>query len=307
MSKILEKRNLVGLPDGSAVEGIVYIKNYSVLPTKSGGSYVGGSLEAKGTIPFKSWANTEAYATLTKADPVIQGPRRVMATINTYGGSFSLVVTHVLEEVKCNFSDFLESKYNIDAYWDSLCTSLKKVTSQEGYEVFTKIMSDGVADRFKEEVAAVSHHDNCYGGLLGHSWKVTKMCSLLKMYPNISSRVDIDLLYVGCAIHDVGKVLEYSQCCMSEYGKMVSHLCSGVLLISKYEKEIVGLKGESFYWGLLSIISQHHREYGERPRTVASYIVHMLDLIDSQLTSLDQMLEDGSQKQLLVGDMKLMV
>lgn len=310
MLKILEKRNLVGLPDGSVVDGLVYVKNYSVLPTKSGGSYIGGSLESKGTIPFKSWSNTEAYKVLTESDPKVQGPKRVVASVNIYGGTFSLVVQNVFDvsgEHKYTFADFSESKYDIEGYWDNLCATLKKLVSPEAYNVFTMIMSEGVADRFKEEVAAVSHHDNCFGGLLGHSLKVSKMCSLLKMYPNLYSRVDTDLLYVGCAVHDIGKILEYNQSCMSEYGKMVSHLCSGAILVSKYEKEIIGLKGESFYWGLLSVISQHHGEYGERPRTVASYVIHMLDLLESQLTSLDQMLEDSSQNQLVVGDFKLSV
>ena len=50
-----------------------------------------------------------------------------------------------------------------------------------------------------------------------------------------------------------------------------------------------------FYLELVAIISQHHGEFGERPKTVYSYLVHVVDLLDSRVSGLQKKLdEDGT-------------
>ena len=118
------------------------------------------------------------------------------------------------------------------------------------------------------------------------------------MYPNITSKVNKDLLYLGCAIHDIGKVYEYNNGLISSQGKFISHLTSGILLLDKYREDIVMLMGEDFFYSLMSIVSQHHGEYGEKPRTIAAYVIHILDLLDTNLTTLDlscESIEKGEQ------------
>ena len=77
----------------------------------------------------------------------------------------------------------------------------------------------------------------------------------------------------------------------------------GIYMLEKHREEIINLKGEDFYYSLISIISQHHGEYGEAPRTVAAYVIHQLDCLDSTLTLLDEVsMADG---QISFNSMKL--
>ena len=48
-----------------------------------------------------------------------------------------------------------------------------------------------------------------------------------------------------------------------------------------------------FYLELIAIISQHHGEFGERPKTVYAYLVHVIDLLDSRVSGLQKKLDDG--------------
>ena len=69
---------------------------------------------------------------------------------------------------------------------------------------------------------------------------------------------------------------------------------------------IVEKKGEQFFNQLVSILSQHHGEYGERPRTVASYVVHLIDCLEANLTTINSMLEGvDSTTQIRYDDYKL--
>ena len=49
----------------------------------------------------------------------------------------------------------------------------------------------------------------------------------------------------------------------------------------------------SISYFILSIVSCHHGEYGEPPRTVAAYVVHLLDKLESGLTGLSDKLEQS--------------
>ena len=49
-----------------------------------------------------------------------------------------------------------------------------------------------------------------------------------------------------------------------------------------------------FYRELQAIILEHHGEFGERPKTVYAYLVHVIDLLDSRVSGLQRKVEDLS-------------
>lgn len=292
--KILLKSELVTKRDQDRVQGYVYIKNYSVQPTKNGGSYIGGNLEAKGSLPFKVWSNANCFAEMSNNN-YSETICLVDARVNVFGGVYSLILESCQAVDMRNFeyaeSDFYQERYNKDTYWNNLCNTLKKHVSENAYKVFELIVSGDVKDAFLLEFAAVSHHDAYVSGLLAHTTKVVKLATVIKMYPEITRIVGTDLLFLGCALHDIGKTREYHNGVMSEEGKRISHLTSGILLLEEHKNDIVELMGNDFYIDLLSVISQHHGEYGERPRTVASAVINQIDCLDAHLTTLNEMLE----------------
>ena len=46
-----------------------------------------------------------------------------------------------------------------------------------------------------------------------------------------------------------------------------------------------------FYRELQAIILEHHGEFGERPKTIYAYLVHVIDLLDSRVSGLQRVLE----------------
>lgn len=307
---ILFKKDLVDLKDGEFVSGLALMGTYIEKPTKNGSSFLSGSLDASGNIPFKVWRGS-CYNKMI-SESLVGKICSITGKVSLYGGMFSLELNDIeeipettLDELKVKVTDFLESKINVDEYWNQLVSLLGKNVSEEAMQVFNTVMSEDVVTRFKEEFAASSHHDNFKGGLLAHTTKVTMLAKVVKMYPNILKRVDPDLLFIGCALHDIGKIEEYSLGVMSDIGLRVSHLAVGIFMVDKHKDKIVELKGNEFYLSLLSIISQHHGEFGEMPRTLGAYVVHMLDNLDSQLSLLDQVLETSESQQIVFKDMKL--
>lgn len=292
--KILVKNELMTMNDQSKVQGYVYIKNYSIQPTKNGGAYIGGNLEAKGTLPFKVWSGAGCFSDMS-ANNYNETICMVDAKVNIYGGAYSLILENCRAVDMRNFeydvSDFYQEKYNAESFWNNLCATLKKHLSANAYKVFEIVVSGDVKDAFMKEFAAISHHDAYASGLLAHTTKVVKLATIVKMYPDIVRIIGNDLLFLGSALHDIGKTREYRNGVISEEGKRISHLTSGILMLEVHKDEIVELMGEDFYIDLLSVISQHHGEYADPPRTVASAVINQIDCLDSHLTSLNEMLE----------------
>lgn len=305
---ILKREELIKKMDGEAVKGYVLIKSYTTQPTKNGGSFIGGTLEACGSMAFKVWSNGVCFSDLEKYD-YENCICWVTAKVNIFSGAYSLIIDtcRAIKEgedglQKC---DFYEERYSADAYWSNLNKTILKNASEEGYKVFETLFDAEVKGRFCEEFAAVNHHDNCRSGLLVHTAKVVKMCTMMKVYPEIMKRVGADLLFVGAAVHDIGKIREYSDGVISEEGKRISHNVSGILMLEKHRERIIELKDEQFYIDLLSIISGHHGEYGEKPRTVVAYTIHLLDCLDSVLTTINQQLEVSENQQIFIEGLKL--
>lgn len=300
----------MNLCDGHYVSGLVLIGSYTEQPTKNGSSYFGGTLNIVGSVPFKVWQGV-CFDDM-KSNDYSGKICQIDGSVNIYNGSRSLILQSIVEVPKSKAEslgiselDFFEAKYNVDKMYNDICTVLQKTVSENALKVFNIFMNE-IREDFIKEFAAVSHHDNCFGGLVAHTAKALRASLLIKNYPNIFKRVTPDLVFLGIALHDIGKVKEYCNGVVSDVGKKVSHLTLGCIMLSEHKEEIVSLMGEDFYYSLMSVISQHHGEYGETPRTIAAYIINQFDCLDALLTSLDEVLGETEEgQQIKFDDMKL--
>lgn len=291
------------------VQGYLYLQTCEVCLTKTNKPFVKGMLYGHGSISFKAWDNSDAYAVLVKEDLTKQVVL-VSAVIDEFKEIKSLTleaISSVSDAEGLSYLDFLETIYDADEYYDTLTSCLRKYCSDDALKVFQIVMNDeDVRDSFRQEFAAVTHHDSCKNGLLAHTTKVVKLMTFVNFYENMRDVVDYDLLFVAAALHDVGKCVEYYHGGMSDKGTIASHLMYGVLVISRYEQQIVALKGEVFYYGLIAVISQHHGKFGDSPRILVSYLVHLMDSLDTTLTDMETQLRDqkisGIKKPICVRD-----
>ena len=99
-----------------------------------------------------------------------------------------------------------------------------------------------------------------------------------------------DLVILGLVVHDFGKILELKNGAYTEIS-IVPHTYLGIEIISKYKDLIEETYNEMFYRELQAIILEHHGEFGERPKTVYAYLVHVIDLLDSRVSGLQRKVE----------------
>lgn len=304
---LLNKEDVVELADKTVVQGIAIIQSYNSATAKNGSSYFNGILKAQGALDFKVWGGS-LYDKLDSED--YKGtPVLVTGEVNIWNGSISLILTDVIpidpEELGVDITLLDPTKYDIDANEKEFYNLLKKELTEEAFELF-KLIYNKIRPKFRQEYAAVTIHDASRGGLLAHT---LKMLRILKTtwgnYPNMQEHVNKDIVFLGMAIHDMGKILEYSNGTRTEIA-FATHNFLGQEILFEFKDEIInGFEytfkpvndiiqfegfGVDFYYRLQAIIQQHHGEFGEPCHTVESYIVHMVDLYESRMQMLEEKL-----------------
>lgn len=238
-------------------------------------------------MQFKVWGGN----TLNSMKEVsLQGTIcHIHAELNEYAGMKSLIIKDCSAYTgdELSIMDFLDRKYDGEDMYNRITKLITNNCSDEAAKVFSIVMNP-IEERFKNEFAAIAHHDACVNGLVAHTCKVVRVAQIIKFCPELIKGIDPDVLYVGCALHDIGKTIEYKNGSITEIGKLMSHLTLGLDLIKPYKEQIIALKGERYYNDLLSVIQQHHGEYGERPRTLAAYVISIVDGIEARLTDINE-------------------
>ena len=296
---IITKEQIQGAVDSTSVVGEILVRNYQTALTKKGDEYITGTLLGGAEIQFKAWNNSAAFNMLKRND-YSNTPVQIMGKYNKYMDTMSIVLDSVTAVEGLTIDQFLPTKYNVDAYWNALQQIGKQKLSEFAYSILDKVLLSNkeVADRFKIEFAAMSHHDNCKSGLLAHTVKVVSNLNfMLTAYPNILRGTDeekksqTDLYFLGAILHDIGKVREMELGIYQPVSR-VTHRYLGAEYIAEYKKEIVEHYDEEWYYNLMSVILQHHGEYAEHCATIYAYLVHKADMMDAELTTLVTLLEN---------------
>lgn len=270
------------------------MKGYELKKTKRDSWYISGKLCSGVDVFFKVWDNSAAFSKMKDCN--YEGMAvYISASVDEYGGASSLLLSSI--EAVEGFSEdmFLPTVYNIEAYWEGLQKLSAQHLTEKGQELAKILLFntyEEVESRFKLEFAASSHHDNCKGGLLAHTYKVCRILStIFVQYKSLFDSDHKDLVFIGGLMHDIGKIREYN---MGIYQKpaYADHLLYGVEYLTKHKEDIVKLYSEDWYSQLLAIVLEHHGEYGMPCKTVDAYILHMADLLDSRITLIQQGVAD---------------
>lgn len=277
--------------DGTDITGDILIKSYEVRKTKNGGDFISGQYSTRdGSFGFKVWGGVLCES--LKSENIAGKVVTVSGNVDEYGGTKSLIIRNIVEKVGANPLDFYETMYDMNTL-NALYNSVTSKLSDEGKAILELLMSEH-GDEFKKEFAAISHHDAVPHGLFAHSLKVARIAILMtNMYPGILKHSDKDFYILAAFLHDIGKTVEYSMGSFTEDGYL-THRYFGVRILSKFENQIVGYKGQRWFNRLMSVITQHHGEWGERPQTVEALIIHRIDHLESTLTDIDTALRSSN-------------
>lgn len=278
--------------DRQTLEGVVYLRNINYGTTHSGSTYASGTLLTQGgkQYQFKKWST----------DHLDAGAYQVNSRWNVYKGTGSIIIDTVtpidMASSGISMADFLPSVYDADKLWNDLLEMLRNNVSEKGMRLFNLFVfgrdgrSDVEVERFKNEFAAIYHHDNVPHGLLAHSYKVGRILVNIvndPLYPFHSMSQEFkDIVIVGGTLHDFGKIYEYMDGEIANRGQLLSHRTWATIRLAGLHGDITtNLYGSKWYYRLMSIFEQHHGEYEETPRTLEAYLVHLADAFEANVTS----------------------
>jgi len=281
---------------GEKVNGSVYVRSVDYRVTKSGDTFVTGHISDQGcVIGFKIWRKVEEFRSLIVNSKVVtilgvidvwnDTPYIVFESVNADSFGYTpanFLLMHDRGKLEEEFYGFLE---NINP-------KVKLLVD--------KIINGEAKEQFFTEYAAKLFHDACPGGLANHT---VKMLRLSKTLVDNDKRLlpFSDLIYMGVICHDIGKIREIH---MGDYVKnsFISHSEYGCEMMYEIKEYIINLYDEAFFYRLLSIIRGHHHIYEVKAKTVYAYIVHLIDMLDSQTTMLMDNLDTHAYKENVNGE-----
>lgn len=292
--------------DKAIFEDIAYIKDFSLSETRGGKKYGQGTLIAtdKKSYGYKVWNLTlvdtlnEVMEQAKKQDvpffAVIQGETNVY---NDSFGVFISTLSNLPEDAKISILDFLESDYTIENLMPRLVDIYKNQLSEDGLALVGQILTGSLAESFVNTTSALYHHDAQIHGLLAHTTKMMEVAGVvIKNYPHMfKSQTDIDLFLIGLLLHDIGKTEEYTLMSPSSRA-FLGHRYLGALILENHRTEIEKIYGKVGCDHLVSILLQHHGIYDERPRTALAYAVHLVDVFEAQMTTLNENIGSAIEK-----------
>jgi len=305
--KLLNKEEILQQADKELVKGISILSSYSSQTAKNGKEYYNGTLKAQGNLEFKVWGGS--LFDQLKAEDYIGVPVYIEAEVNVWNDTKSLILKKVVavdvDDLGIDITPLDPTKYDIAANEKEFYSLLKEELSPNGFELFKKIYNR-IRKEFRSEYAAVKIHDAYRGGLLAHTLKMLKVLRFIwNTYPNIRENMNKDLVFIGLAVHDMGKILEYNNGTRTEIA-FATHNFLGQEILFEFKKDIVeGFEapvkgsdepivvepfGSDFYYRLQAIIQQHHGEFGEPCHTIESYLVHLVDMFESRVEIFEESL-----------------
>lgn len=305
--KLLNKEEILQQADKELVKGISILSSYAPQTAKNGKEYYNGTLKAQGNLEFKVWGGT--LFDQLKAEDYTGIPVYVEAEVNVWNDTKSLILKKVVAvdvvDLGIDITPLDPTKYDIAANEKEFYSLLKEELSPNGFELFKKIYNR-IRKEFRSEYAAVKIHDAYRGGLLAHTLKMLKVLQFIwNTYPNIRENMNKDLVFIGLAVHDMGKIVEYNNGTRTDIA-FATHNFLGQEILFEFKKDIVeGFEafvkgseetisvepfGSDFYYRLQAIIQQHHGEFGEPCHTTESYLVHLVDMFESRVEIFEESL-----------------
>ena len=280
------------------IESVFLVKIINCLEDKSGKKYFNIILtDSTGDLESRLWNySADVEKNILKNDFV-----QVRGKLNFYQGRKQFIVNHIskLANSEVNIDDFqMKAKEDPEMMYKRLLTIVEGLTDVYIRDLLKNIITDQeIARRLKTWQAGKSIHHAYKSGLIEHILSCTELAVVLSKH----YRVNDNYVVAGCILHDLCKIYELTDGINVEYteeGKLVGHLVKGLEIVDRFSYKI---KNFPHYtkMHLKHILLAHHGEYEygspKIPQTSEAYLVHLIDLMDSKMGSLDIVKKSDSQ------------
>lgn len=309
--KIADLKNLREEDGRRSFETLALLRSNQIKIAKNGSEFLLLEFgDNTGTFSAMCFDGSPTYATLR--DAPIGSAYEVHGFADFYQGRFSPKIDSVRRIEGEELDAIVEylapvSPYNPDEMQTELFAFIERIEDETLRETVLYAIND-VGDVFFKSTAAVKMHHAYVFGLLEHSLKTARMASaLLPLYPFI----DADLALAGCILHDIGKVIEYSQGLVpdrTKIGILQGHVVLGYRIVRKAGLK-VGLN-KDLLMRLEHIILSHQGEpeWGAavRAATPEAIFVSTIDNFDAKMGAVDASLRSAGDTEFVeVGALKV--
>ncbi len=212
--------------------------------------------------------------------------------VNEYGGKNQIIINRI-EDAELSKED--EAKFyrtaplSVDELKQGIKDYINKIGNPILRNLVTKLIMEN-SDKFFVYPAAMTMHHNYINGLVFHTYSMlllAEKCS--SNYPALN----MDLLYSGILIHDIGKTVEISDAKIPTYspaGNLLGHIVIGLQMLHEAAKDLNVLDTEEVL-ALEHLIAAHHGEleYGspKEPLIMEAQLLFYLDLLDSKMAGIN--------------------
>ena len=278
---------------GQAVSGLVFIQAYQKKLDDSKRPLY-GTLALKGyTIKFKIWE--KSIQNVFNAHDVGGHIVFITGTATEYNGSLEITVETVnFEHGFTDVSVFIKSA-DVDGVFQKFASFINTNLSTNGVALVSEFLKqDNYLEEFKYAWAAMKMHDAQVGGLMNHTYK---MLNIAKTLVENDARLEEfkDIIFIGIILHDLGKIIELDNLGKYTTEGFVGHRTLAVEMVARQKELFLKYFDAKFYYHILEIITGHHgSEYGDEPKTVWAYIIHLIDMLESQTTGMIDAYASGS-------------
>lgn len=276
--------------------GVYLLKQKLLAKSKTGATYLRMTLsDATGEIEAFVWQEAE------KTDSLVQKGQAVFVSgrTNIYQQKANVKVIAIRPAEKSEFDPSTLVKRpvrEVSTLWASVKEAAESVSDADYGALLSEVLSDEeFVKAFKTAAGAKSIHHAYHGGLIEHTVSALRMCQhVLEVYQDLNA----DLLITSCILHDIGKVLEYSDTLVIERtteGRLLGHIVLGVMMVESYIKKLPGFPQEKRQ-ELLHVLISHHGtlEWGspQKPMTLEAIALHYVDNLDAKINQFRALMEN---------------
>lgn len=279
------ENEIAKLEVGSKFNGYLLVKGVQKGLAKNNNEYLTVILGDKsGEIETKIWDNIDNALSYYFKNNILY----VDAVVTEFRGTKQLNIVFVRHaDAKDNISigDLtaaapISGEESLKEIWDTIAEFEDATFIAITGGLLKKYESD-----FKIYPAAKKNHHAYVSGLAFHTNGMLKLGKLLaSLYPGLNK----DLLYAGIILHDLGKVLEYTEAIGTEYsleGKLKGHISIISEEIAIKAKEL-GIQGEKVTLLQHMVLSHHGKlDWGSpvKPAVMEAEILHFIDNVDAKM------------------------
>jgi 3'-5' exoribonuclease len=286
---------LLDYNDGEELELVVLIKNSQLRHTKKGKLYLALTFgDSSGEIHGNFWDASNQDATMFSAGTIVElDGKREEYQSQPQIKIYSLRV--VGPEEGYDLKQFIKSApEKISTMQEEINQYVLEISNPVWHRIVRFLLKKW-HQRFFDYPAGKSNHHAVRGGLAYHTLSMLRDAkALADNYPQVNR----SLLYAGCILHDMGKVLELTGPVATQYtteGNLIGHLVliDEQIMLAAHE---LGIDSESEDLLLLRhMVLAHHGkyEYGspKLPALLEAELLHRIDDLDAAVYAITNALQ----------------